>query len=180
MKDILAAATINYNDQQGQPDPNNPQFRLLYSYNKRTGALTFTPLHRDNNGAVANVCQFCFLFDFDVEKTGFIECLNQKPDLPAIQDMCRLSWNWVANQPDQYTSETTLNNVWNRDRLYLHASFSNSQKHYLCSSTEFWEMPSKIYFDNIYGSEFTIYYTTDGIHRIDPLYAHNFLNYHLF
>ena len=61
-----------------------------------------------------------------------------------------------------------LCNVWSREPLYVHASFSSSKKHYLCRTGDFWFKPSKYYYDNITNDEFDIFFTTDGTHWIIP------------
>ena len=68
----------------------------------------------------------------------------------------------------QPTKDLILGNVWNRDPLYVHASFSSSKKHYLCRTGDFWFKPSKYYYDNITNDEFIIFFTTDGTHYIIP------------
>lgn len=79
------------------------------------------------------------------------------------------------NNPDNYnensmaaTSSITLSNVWSREPLYVHSTFSNSKKHYLCRTGDFWFKPSKYYYDNINQNDFEIFFTTDGSHRIVP------------
>jgi len=64
-----------------------------------------------------------------------------------------------------------LNNVWSREPLYVHASFSTSKKHYLCRTGDFWFKPSKYYYDNINNDIFEIYFTTDAMHWIIPFDA---------
>ena len=62
----------------------------------------------------------------------------------------------------------TLTNVWHREPLYVHATFSSSKKHYLCRTNDFWFKPSKYYYDNINCNDFGIFFTTDGSHFIIP------------
>ena len=182
---MVDQTTIYYEDDNGNPDKTNPRFKLDYTYNKATGQLKFSPKYKPDPEPpepgqliIYTDCKFCFLFDTTFDKSAFVELFNQKTDSKEINNICRklkeLNYGWPDIEP--YTApETTIENVWNRDILYLHASFSNSKRHYLCFSNEFWERPSKIFLDNTYGSEFTVYYTTDGIHRLDPLYAHKLI-----
>ena len=180
----MAEQTVIYHDDgRGNPDVTNPCFKLMCSYDKTTGQLIFYSWCNPNRNApqpnqmiIYTDCKFCFLFDTPIEKSGLVDLFNQKPDSEKINEICKDMWDWDEDDLNSYApSETTLENVWNRDQLYLHASFSNSKRHYLCFSNEVWERPSKIYFDNTYGSEFSVYYTTDGIHRLDPLYAHKLI-----
>ena len=57
---------------------------------------------------------------------------------------------------------------WNRTPLYFHASFSDSKHHYVCKTNDYWEKPAKLFYDNVNGLEFTVYFTTDGVHKIVP------------
>ena len=72
-------------------------------------------------------------------------------------------------------SSFNLTNVWNRTPLYVHASFSDSKNHYVCMTNDYWEKPSKLFYDNVHGLEFTIYFTTDGVNKIIPYYANKLL-----
>ena len=79
------------------------------------------------------------------------------------------------NDPSQYdvntlnpVTEIQLSNVWSREPLYVHATFSSSKRHYLCRTGDFWFKPSKYYYDNITNNEFYVYFTTDGSHFVIP------------
>ena len=62
----------------------------------------------------------------------------------------------------------SLTNVWSREPLYVHASFSTARKHYLCRTGDFWFKPSKYYYDNTNQNDFELFFTTDGNNRIIP------------
>ena len=159
-------------------DNGNVRFQLNVSYDYEAGQLLFTARYYAQ-AFVSNVCRFIFVFPNDIDYDNFVEFMNQRFDSPGIHDMCMLYQSWLPIQqlPQGYTPTDSiiLYNVWNRTPLYLHASFSNSKNHYLCLSEEHWERPGKLYTDNTYGSEFTVYYTTDGTHKIIPLYAHKII-----
>lgn len=135
-------------------------YKLEYDYYKTTGKLFISPVSDDGN-------KITFAFS-----------------CPSFNDYCNF-WN-VFNQTsypfninfddvDDYTEESmeplplfSLSNVWSREPLYVHASFSSSKKHYLCRTGDFWFKPSKYYYDNITNDEFDIFFTTDGTHWIIP------------
>ena len=84
-------------------------------------------------------------------------------------------FNVASSDHSQYTpnilnavAEIQLTNVWSREPLYVHATFSSSKRHYLCRTGDFWFKPSKYYYDNLTNNEFYIYFTTDGSHFIIP------------
>ena len=140
-------------------------YRLGYQYNKSTGELKFYAY--EENGQIRPIP---FKFEFDTYKDclAFWSLLNQvgnpfnidvKPEDFEADDM-----NYVYDV-------LTLNNVWSREPLYVHASFSNSTKHYLCRTGDFWFKPSKYYYDNINQNNFNVFFTTDGTHRIIPYSA---------
>ena len=171
-------ADTYYDDVNGNPNTNEAKFQILCVYDPNLGRLVFAGAYRDTTdpqNIVTRDCDIAFLFANASDISKFTELVNQKQNSPEIQTLCRQIWGWDRDDEDSYTSGVMLWNVWNRDQLCLHASFSSSQKRYLCFSNEFWERPSKIYFDNTYGSEFTVYYTTDGTHKIVPLYAHKLI-----
>ena len=105
------------------------------------------------------------------------ECLNydEYNNLWGLFNQIGMPFNSAQTDTTQYNTDTlsptlliTLNNVWNRDPLYVHTSFSSTKKHYLCRTGDFWFKPSKYYYDNITTDEFDIFFTTDGTHWIIP------------
>ena len=154
------------NDSLLQNQQLGTRYAIVPTYDRIKGTLSITAI--DTNGA--NIpFRFC-LVNYD-DYSAFWQFLNQ-PGIPFA--------NLVAD--NNYNSNSTVlvnqyyfNNVWNRDLLYVHTSFSNSQKHYMCLCNEFWDKPSKLFFDNIHGSEFYLYFTTDGTNKITPWYANKLI-----
>ena len=142
------------------------RFAIVPTYDRIKGTLTITAV--DTNGA--NIpFRFC-LVNYD-DYVGCWHFLNQ----PGIPFANLVGDNNYDNNSTILVNQYSFNNVWNRDLLYVHTSFSNSQRHYLCLSNEFWDKPSKLFFDNIHGNEFYLYFTTDGTNRIIPWYANKLL-----
>ena len=139
---------------------NTETYGINYDYNKITGILNLYAHDQNTNN-----CYFRF------------ECLNYEGYNNLWSLFNQIGTPFFSAQADtsQYNTDTlsptlllTLNNVWNREPLYVHASFSSSKKHYLCRTGDFWFKPSKYYYDNITNDEFDIFFTTDGTHWIIP------------
>ena len=137
-------------------------YNLVYEYIKETGRLEIKAICSDESSI----------------KFGFA-CPSYK-DYSELWHMINQIGNPFNIQltPDQYNadsmtpiSDLTLYNVWSREPLYVHATFSSSKKHYLCRTGDFWFKPSKYYYDNITNDVFEIYFTTDGSNKIIPFDA---------
>jgi hypothetical protein len=64
-----------------------------------------------------------------------------------------------------------FNNVWDRNTLYIHASFVNYTPYqYLGQNGEFYPKPSKIYEFHDSSKDFEIWYTFDGLHPVSLPY----------
>lgn len=93
------------------------------------------------------------------------------------------------NQPD-YTSfkpiiETsntlkTFNDVWDRQTLYFHSTFSTTRRGLIGRNNAFWPSPSKKYFFRDATNDFYISFTTDGSHKIFPYYCKFYLELTLY
>jgi hypothetical protein len=65
----------------------------------------------------------------------------------------------------------TFHNIWDRDRLYIHASFVNyTPFQYLGQNGEFYPKPSMIYEFNNSSKDFEVWYAFDGLHHVDLPY----------
>ena len=140
---------------------NGPTYDLQYEYDKSTGKLRFIPVSSEED----DVIQFAFSCPSFEHYDSFWRLLNQTGS----------PFNIGLTDPDDFTPEAVapdfiyeLQNVWSREPLYVHATFSNSKKHYLCRTGDFWFKPSKYYYDNINQNDFERFFTTDGSHRIVP------------
>ena len=142
-------------------------YALRSVYDKMTGDLEFQAYNITNMQPV----EFKFMCPSYDDYMRFWEFLNQIGD--PFSNL-QIDQNYTANSLI-YTFQYQLNNVWNREILYVHSSFSNSQYHYLCLSSEFWEKPSKLFYGNVNDNAFYIYFTTDGVHKIIPYYANKLI-----
>ena len=118
-------------------------YRIVFDYNKSTGELVFGALEEKSRTFPV---PFRFEFQAYNDCSEFWNLLNQtgKPfniDCdPEDFDDDSIEYTQIA---------LTFSNVWSRRPLFVHASFSNSKKHYLCRTGDFWFKPSKYYYDNI-------------------------------
>ena len=70
-----------------------------------------------------------------------------------------------------YTKNKTFNNVWNREYLEFHASFSDSKRRFIGIKGDFYEKPTVLYNAPTDGSTFNIKFTSDGKNSIYPKYC---------
>ena len=139
---------------------NNITYGLDYRYNKQTGEL--------NLYAIDDARNF-YNFRFECEN------YQNYNELWSLFNQTGNPFYSVQNDQTQYGTDVlgpvpsySLLNVWHREPLYVHATFSSSKKHYLCRTGDFWFKPSKYYYDNINSNDFNIFFTTDGSHWIIP------------
>ena len=121
--------------------------RLMYEYNEKTNTLKFYVKSVDENAKIK----------FNFEKTTddsdlieFLEFLNQ----PITDD----NINYLQTE----TEEMVFNNVWSRDRLYIHASFSTSRRKFIGKRGDFYPNMNLLYPLPSNESIFHIYFTSDG------------------
>ena len=65
----------------------------------------------------------------------------------------------------------TFKNVWDREYLEFHASFSDSKRRFIGIKGDFYEKPSVLYNSPTDGSTFNVKFTSDGVHPIYPKYC---------
>ena len=138
---------------------NSKTYSLIYSYNKETGHLDFRPLCSDGL-----VKEFAFSCPSYNDYLQLWRLFNQTGNPFGTQ----LEINQYVSEALPSTEILSLNKVWSREPLYVHATISSSKKHYLCRTGDFWFKPSKYYYDNITNDLFDIYFTTDGTNKIIP------------
>lgn len=135
-------------------------YKLDYDYYKTTGKLYMSAVSDDGNNIT-----FSFSCPTFNDYNSFWNMFNQT-GLPFNINMDSIS-DYVEGVMEP-TPLLSLSNVWSREPLYVHSSFSSSQKHYLCRTGDFWFKPSKYYYDNVNSNEFDLFFTTDGTHWIIP------------
>ena len=104
------------------------------------------------------------------------------PQTATDKDIYPNLYNFLRflNQPETEANRTMLtdilspksfSNVWNRQSLYIHSSFSNSHRSLIGRNNDFYTSPSKKYQYSTSTNTFNIFFTSDGVTRIFPLYC---------
>ena len=135
---------------------------LVYAFDKMTGKLSIAAM---NNGVQTT---FRFVCRTLAEYSQLWALFNQPGDIPFESYLLDSNFNTTSLS---FVQRYDFTNVWNRTPLYFHASFSDSKYHYVCKTDDYWEKPGKLFFDNVHGLEFQVYFTTDGVHKVIPFYA---------
>lgn len=122
--------------------------RLMYEYNEKENRLKLYMKSLDSN----NNLIFNFNGDHDSlpDLIEFLEFLNQPTDeehIKILHDM---------------TCEKIFDNVWSRDRLYVHSSFSTSHRKYIGKRGDFYQNMNLLYPLPSNESMFHIFFTSDG------------------
>ena len=150
-----------------QYNQNNVLCWIDSSFSEATGELSLVANMSVNNQNIQPV-DFRFVCSTYAHYLQLWGVLNQRGNVPFEQYLQDNNFN--ANSL-MFVSGYRFTNVWNRTPLYFHASFSDSKMHYVCKTNDYWEKPAKLFFDNVHGLEFTVYFTTDGIHKIVPCWS---------
>lgn len=118
--------------------------RLIYNYSNKTNRLEMKFINsRDEE------CKFQFTENFD----EFLRFLNQ----PLTDENREL----LKNE----SRVKVFNEVWNRDRLHFHASFSTSRRHFIGKRGDFYQNLTLLY-PQSNETTFTIRFTSDGYNNI--------------
>ena len=72
---------------------------------------------------------------------------------------------------DTLSEVKTFHNVWDREYLEFHASFSDSKRRFIGIKGDFYEKPNVLYNAPTDGSTFNIRFTTNGKNNIYPKYC---------
>ena len=161
MQEILVDLTNNLQVK----DQQNNEYTLNTEYKPDEGKLNIYAVKYPANQAQGQQIQFrfvCFGYDRYLRLWGILNQLSEVPFNGYLQD------NNYDEDSLIFVDSYNFTNVWNRTPLYFHASFSDSKYHYVCKTNDYWEKPAKLFYDNINGLEFTVYFTTDGVHKIIP------------
>lgn len=137
-----------------------------YTSNGKRGGLAYTYDNNTNDLTLKFVAANGFLVDFkifngsesilgnDLELFQFGRFLNQ-PDVRAAAA--------ILNAND---SEKVFHEVWNRDRLHFHASFSTSRRKFIGKRHDFYQTLTLLYPPPTNESSFYIRFTSNGIKNI--------------
>ena len=136
-------------------------YRFYYEYNDN-GDLYISCMYIGNDETQNIDAQFKIT---DSSGTGitnvseFLKFLNQDISVENINYLGTL------------TDVMTFHNVWNREYLEFHASFSDSKRRFIGIKGDFYEKPTVLYNAPTDGSTFNIRFTTNGKNNIYPKYC---------
>ena len=125
------------------------KWRLMYEYDEKQNQLKLYAREYTNNKK-GNPMKFNFNGSFDADLIEFLEFLNQPTDDETFHKL------------KLYTDVMIFDNVWNRDRLYVHSSFSTSHRKYIGKRGDFYQHMNLLYPLPSNESIFHIFFTSDG------------------
>ena len=127
-----------------------------YEYDYKTGRLEMWCTRADESADTPEKDFLYFAFDEKFVTTGFLKFLNQE--------------NTDENRKllTTPTKSKIFYNVWNRENLYFHTSFSNSKLHFLGINGDHFDNPSVFYPFSTNSNDFRVWFSTDLIHKIIP------------
>lgn len=86
-------------------------------------------------------------------------------------DKLRALFNQSSLSPTLFSSDDngvlTLDNVWDREALEIHASFSNSKNRFIAVNGDFYQSRNMIFNARNGFNAFDVWFSTDGTHRIN-------------
>jgi len=133
----------------------NYDYQFHYSYEGSTLKMWCTKYTDENT-----IYPFNFYSSNETEIKTLMEFLNQS-DLTTSTTYAQTK-----------TTEMTFNNVWDREKLMFHASFSNSKHEFIGFNGDFYQKISLLYnYPASSTGTFWIRFTTDGTNPIIPYYG---------
>lgn len=131
------------------------EYTLNYDYSS-DGTLTFTAY------SVKAKRNTQFYFGFYVSSiASFLRFLNQEDTTENRKILT-----------DYTVMEKTFTNVWDRENLEFHTSFSTSKRGFIGLKGDFYPNISYIFCEGTDSPQFTLWFTSDGKNRILPRYCH--------
>lgn len=131
-------------------------YSFEYNYDYRTGELKMWCTRIDDAAETPEKDLLYFAFAENYATTGFLKFLNQEETDENIN---------LLTMP---TKSKIFYNVWNRENLYFHTSFSNSKLHFLGINGDHFDNPSVFYPFSTNSNDFRVWFSTDLIHKIIP------------
>ena len=158
---IMRTNTVHEIINQFINDFNNKfnEYVMYYNLNESNElSLTCYYLDYDNKNYVP--AKFNFVYDDNNSQLKeLLKFLNQELNDENISKLITL------------TTEKKFTNVWDREYLEFHASFSDSKRSFIGIKGDFYQKPNVLYNSPTDGSTFTIRFTSDGKHNIFPIHC---------
>ena len=159
--EILSAICNEFNTRFKKIDD---AYRLNYKYSN--GILEILCTYIDENGGIHDagftIEDPIFGLENVKEATNLIEFLKFLNQNTTTTDLLKLTI---------YSTTKTFDNVWDREYLEFHASFSDSKRRFIGIKGDFYEKPTVLYNAPTDGSTFNIKFTSDGKNSIYPKYC---------
>lgn len=154
LKEILNAISVGLVIFYINKDDHSRYLQLIYNYDA------------DNN-LVFNVV------DENDEKQQFIIESSRGEDSEEIKDFLKFlnqstTNSELLNSLANYSLYKKFSNVWDRENLYVHASFSTAKRHYLGKRGEMHDKPNKLYPGPTNDTTFYLRFTSNHIKNILP------------
>ena len=146
------------------------QLKLVHKYDPSTRKLSLEVVDRVDP---INKYQFAITPDFS-DPVEFLKFLNQYPTDPN-DDTTYTGYDLLTTYGLNHPTEKTFDNVWDRETLFFHASFSSSRRQLIGRNKDFWTTPSKKYFFRDSTNDFYVTFSTDGVHKIFPYHCNFYL-----
>ena len=145
--EILSTFAIKF-DEVARTECPDDDLIMVWTYNAKTSVASFKIESADPDVADDTWRMFIDEIEQYEGECGFLECFNTTAEYLAIA-----------------TRKFTFNDVWNRQSLFVHASFVNGTSfQVLGQSGEFYHKPSKMYRFNGNSPDFYFELSYDGIH----------------
>ena len=135
-------------------------YRLIYEYNDN-GDLYFSCVYvgPDEDQNIDATFAITDPTNTTSNLESFLKFLNQDVNTENL------------NYLQTVTDVMTFHNVWNREYIEFHASFSDSKRRFIGIKGDFYEKPTVLYNAPTDGSTFNIRFTTNGKNNIYPKYC---------
>lgn len=128
---------------------------LDYDYDNRTNQLVFKFYNSKLEKVNFHILSLTNEPDDLLELYDFLKFLNQSDEDDDAYDMCTT-----------ISTVKTFNEVWNRDRLHFHASFSTSRRKFIGKRGDFYQTLTLLYPPPTNESSFYIRFTSNGMKNI--------------
>ena len=162
-----------------------PYIYFDYSFNNLTGDLSFGFVSNSHRTEGGNIWDNAIL-EYPIQAVVWEKLQQKEMELTPTEfifDSSRSGTNTsqlisllqFLNQdvtPGNIRNLTTptfsksFKEVWDREILQVHASFSDNNRSFIGLNGDFYEKPSVLYEPPTNASNFSVYFTTDGHHRI--------------
>lgn len=142
-------------------------FMPIYVYRNNTLLISIFDLAKSESNSQNSQVEFAFYDTYNITSLGAVDNIDKYPLLTFLNQPI----DPTIDYSKIYKKDHVYNNVWDRDYIQFHASFSDSNKSFIGLRDDFYNKPSVIYKAPNDGSTFHVRFTTNGKTPILPLYC---------